>query len=148
MSRYSAAWRTTGAGSTTLPIGGLMSVAGCRPRLVEVGIFNTTTTACAVALRRVTAAGTSGAAQTAVYESDPSQAALATPKDTWTVAPTFVTGNLRTGSLGAAVGSGVIWTFGGPSNGLVIPNTTGDGVVISVLTGTGQICDVSLTWDE
>jgi hypothetical protein len=148
MARYSAAWRTTGAGSTTLPIAGLMSVTTVRPRLVEVGVFNSTTTACAVALRRVTAAGTSGSAQTAVYESDPSQAALSTPKDTWTVAPTFATGNLRVASLGAAIGSGVIWTFAGPAGGLLIPNTTGDGVVISVLTGTGQICDVSLTWDE
>jgi hypothetical protein len=148
MARFSAAWRTTGAGSTTLPIAGLMAVATCRPRLVEVGVFNSTATACAVALRRVSAAGTSGATQSVVYESDPSQAALATPKDTWTVAPTFVTGNLRTASLGAAIGSGVIWTFGGALGGLVIPNTTGDGVVISVLTGTGQICDVSLTWDE
>jgi hypothetical protein len=68
--------------------------------------------------------------------------ALATPKDTWTVAPTFSTGNLRVASLGAAVGSGIIWTFGGGggSNGLVIPNTTGDGIVLSVLAGTGQIC--------
>jgi hypothetical protein len=148
MARFSAAWRTTGAGSTTLPIAGLMAVAGVRPRLVEVGVFNSTATACAVALRRVTAAGTSGATQSVVYESDPSQAALGTPKDTWTVAPTFVAGNIRAASLGAAIGSGIIWTFGGALGGLVIPNTTGDGVVLSVLAGTGQICDVSLTWDE
>ena len=148
MARFSSSWRTNGAGSTTLPIGGLMSVTGCRPRLVEVGVFNTTTTACAVALRRVTAAGTSGSTQSVVYESDPSQTALATPKDTWTVAPTFTSGNLRVASLGAAVGSGLIWTFGGPAGGLLIPNTTGDGIVVSVLTGTGQICDVSFTWDE
>jgi hypothetical protein len=148
MARFSAAWRTAGAGSTTLPIGGLMSVAGCRPRLVEVGVFNTTATACAVALRRVTAAGTSGATQSVVYDSDPSQAALATPKDTWTVAPTFVAGNIEAASLGAAIGSGIIWTFGGPAGGLLIPNTTGDGIVLSVLTGTGQICDVKFRWEE
>jgi hypothetical protein len=115
MARFSSAWRTNGAGSTTLPIGGLMSVTGCRPRLVEVGVFNTTTTACAVALRRVTAAGTSGSTQSVVYESDPSQTALATPKDTWTVAPTFTSGNLRVASIGAAIGSGLIWTFAGPA---------------------------------
>ena len=148
MARFSSAWRTNGAGSTTLPIGGLMATTTVRPRLVEVGVFNTTSTACAVALRRVTAAGTSGSAQTVVYESDPSQAAIATPKDTWTVAPTFASGNIRVASLGAAVGSGVIWTFGGALGGLIIPNTTGDGIVLSVLTGTGQICDVSFTWDE
>lgn len=148
MARYSAAWRTTGAGSTTLPIAGLMAVAGCRPRLVEVSVFNSTATACAVALRRVTVAGTSGATQSVVYDSDNSQAALATPKDTWTVAPTFVNGNIEAASLGAAIGSGIMWTFGGPAGGLVIPNTTGDGIVLSVLTGTGQICDVKFRWDE
>lgn len=148
MARFSSAWRTAGAGSTTLPIGGLMSVAGCRPRLVEVGVFNTTATACSVALRRVTAVGTAGSTQSVVYESDSAQTALGTPKDTWTVTPTFVAGNLRVGSLGAAIGSAVIWTFGGPAGGLIIPNTTGDGIVVSVQTGTGQICDISLTWDE
>jgi hypothetical protein len=51
--------------------------------------------------------------------------------------------------LGAAIGSGVIWTFGGGvTGGLVIPNTTGDGIGLIVATGTGQICDVSFTWDE
>jgi hypothetical protein len=144
MAKFSAAWQTTGAGSTTLPIAGLMSVAGCRPRLKEVGIFNSTATAVVLALRRVTAAGTSGATQTVVYESDPAQTALGTPKDTWTVAPTFATGNLRTASLGAAIGSGVIWTF----DTLIIPNTTGDGIVIVPLTGTGQICQISLSWEE
>jgi hypothetical protein len=149
MARYSASWRTTGAGSATLPIAGLMAVAGCRPRLVEVSVSNSTVTACAVALRRVTAVGTPGATQSVLYESDPSQAALAVPRDTWTVAPTFITGNLRAFDLGAAVGSGILWNFAGaPSGGLVIPNTTGDGIVLSVLTGTGQICTVSFTWDE
>lgn len=148
MARFSAAWRTTGAGSTTLPIAGLMAVAGCKPRIVEIGVWNTTASAVAIALRRVTAVGTAGSTQTVVYESDSAQTALATPKDTWTVAPTFATGNLRVADLGASIGSGVIWTFLGAANGLVIPNTTGDGIVIVPLTGTGQICDVSITWDE
>src|SRR4051812_36721647 len=113
MARFSASWRTTGAGSTTLPIGGLMSVAGVRPRLVEGGVSNATATACSVALRRVTAVGTPGATQSIVYESDSAQTALAVPRDTWTVAPTFVAGNIRAFDLGAAIGSGVIWTFGG-----------------------------------
>jgi hypothetical protein len=74
---------------------------------------------------------------------------LAVPRDTWTVTPTFTAGSLRAFDLGAAVGSGVIWNFAGaPSGGLVIPNTTGDGIVLSVLAGTGQICTVSFTWDE
>lgn len=146
MARFSSAWRTGGAGSTTLPIAGMTATTGVRPRVREVGVFNTTTTAVAVALRRITAIGTAGATQSVIYESDSAQTALVTPKDTWSVTPTFVTGNARVATLGAAAGSGVIWTFG--PDGLVIPNTTGDGIVIAILTGTGQICDVSFSWDE
>lgn len=147
MARFDGGWRTAGAGSTTLPIAGITATAAVRPRLKEVGVFNTTTTAVAIALRRiVTALGTAGSGQVEVYENDPSQTPLATLLDTWSVAPTFVSGNIRVASLGAAIGSGVIWTFGG--DGLVIPNATTDGIVLVPLTGTGQICDVYFGWEE
>lgn len=150
MARFSAAWRTAGAGSTTLPIASLYATAAVRPRLVEVGVFNTTATAVAVALVRLTTAGTQGSTKAGTYENDNSQAAVATPKDTHTVAPTVTAVALRQAALGAAIGSGVIWTFGsgGITGGLVIPNTTGDGIGLIVATGTGQVCDVSFTWDE
>jgi len=143
MARFSAAWRTAGAGSTTLPIASLYATAAKRPKLLEVGVFNSTTTAVAFALRRFSTTGTQGSTITA-YEDDSSQAAVATAKDTHTVTPTITAGNIRVVSLGAAIGSGMIWTFGG----LEIPNTTGDGIGLIVLTGTGQICDVSFTWSE
>jgi hypothetical protein len=147
MARFSAAFRTTGAGSTTLPIGGIRATTTGRPRLREVGCFNTTTTEVAMALRRfVTDDGTPGSAITAVYEDDDTVTALATVLDTWTVTPTFVTGNLRVATLAAAKGSGVIWTFGG--NGLEIPATVNTGIVLVPLVGAGQICDVSFTWDQ
>ena len=149
MARFSAAWRTTGAGSTTLPIGSLYATAAKRPVLVEVGVFNSTTTAVVIALRRFSATGTQGSTISALPEDDVSQAAVATAKDTHTVTPTITAGYLRVASLGAAIGSGIIWTFGGgKTSGLVIPNTTGDGIGLIVHTGTGQICDVSFTWDE
>lgn len=147
MARFSAAWRTAGAGSATLPIASLYATAAVRPRLVELGVFNTTATALAVALIRLTTTGTQGSTITAAYEDDSSQTAVTTAKDTHTVAPTLG-GKLRQASLGAAIGSGIIWTFGAGRTGLVIPNTTGDGIGIYIPTGTGQICDVSLTWDE
>jgi hypothetical protein len=145
MSRFSAAWRSAGAGSTTLPIGSLFATASVRPRVAEVGVFNTTVTAVAIALRRATAVGTAGSAISKVYEDDDVQASVATPFDTHTVTPTFVAGNIRVASLGAAVGSGVIWTF---PLGLEIPPGTGNGLLIVPLVGTGQICDISITWDE
>lgn len=148
MARYSAAWRTAGAGSTTLPIASLYAVAGIRPHVVEVGAFNTTSTAVALALVRLTTAGTQGSTITAAYEDDDTQTVLSTAKDTHTVAPTK-TSTIRQASLGAAVGSGVIWTFGtGRATGLVIPAGTGNGIGLIVATGTGQICDVYISWDE
>lgn len=146
MARFAVGWRTTGAGSTTLPIASIYGVAGVRAAVREIGVFNTTTTQVALAVRRVTTTGTQGTAQTEVYETDSAQTPLAAGFDTHTVAPTFVTGNLRVASLGAAIGSGVIWTFG--DRGLVLPNTTGDGIVVVPLVGTGQICDVYFSWDE
>ena len=146
MSRFSSAFRSAGAGSTTLPIGGLTATAASRPYVVEVGVFNTTTTAVAMALRRITALGTPGAGQVEVYEDDDVQVPLATTLTTWTVAPTFVSGNLRTIGIGTAIGAGVIWTFG--QRGLMIPPGTANGIVLVPLSGTGQICDVYFVWDE
>lgn len=146
MPRCAAAWRTTGAGSTTLPIASLYGVTTVTARVMEVGVFNTTVTGCAIALRRVTTTGTVGAGQTELCEDDDAYTPLATAVDTHTVAPTFVTGNLRVASLGAAVGSGVIWTFG--PKGLIVGKATTTGIVIVPLTGTGQICDISMVWDE
>jgi hypothetical protein len=146
VARLAAAWRTTGAGSTTLPIASLMGTANNNIWLVEVGVVNTTAVAVAMALRRVTAAGTVGSAQTIQYEDGNSAAATAgNPVDTHTVTPTFVTGNLRVGAIGASIGSGMIWTFGG--RGLIIPLGTGNGVCLVPLVGTGQICDVYFSWD-
>jgi hypothetical protein len=151
MARFSGAWKTAGAGTTTLPMASLYATAAVRPRVVEVGVFNTTAIAFDVALRRATTVGGThaGAASAELYEDDNSQAAVATLFDTDTgTAPTLTSGNLRVASLGAAIGSGVIWTFGGGKTpGLVIPNTTGDGIVIIGLASP-QICTVHFVWDE
>lgn len=147
MARFSASFQT-GAGSTTLPIGSLYATAAVRPRLVEVGVFNTTATAVELALYRLTTTGTQGSTVTAAYENDNSQSAVSTAKQTHTVAPTLG-GKLRQFNIGAAIGSGIILTFGGArTEGLIIPNTTGDGIGVLVGSGTGQVCDVYFVWDE
>lgn len=148
MSRYVAAWRTNGAGSSTLPIASLYATASVRPMIAEVGVFNSTATAVNVGLVRLTTTGTQGSTITAAYEDDDTQSALATAKDTHTVGPT-ITNKLRVAPLGAAIGSGVIWTFGqGRRNGLVIPAATTAGIGIYIPSGTGQVCDVYIAWDE
>lgn len=149
MARFSAAFKSTGAGSSTLPLGSMWATAAVRPRVVEVGVFNTTTTAVEVQLVRFSAGtGTKGSAITSVYEDDNSQAAVTTVANTHTVTPTTISAALRQATLGAAAGSGLIWTFGGGKTpGLVVPNSTTDGLGI-IVVGTGQILDISFTWDE
>ena len=143
MARYTVGARASGAGSATLPIGSLYAAAAVGGKVREVGVFNTTTTALVVGLCTLTSAGTQGSGLTeAKY--DPS---TATPScsgfNTHTVAPTLADLGYRA-DLGAAVGAGIIWTFG--DTGLVIPVGTGNGVGIYVPTGTGQICDFYIVW--
>lgn len=113
--------------------------------LREVGVFNTTATAVAVALGVATAAGTVGAGLTGVNESDQSHAILGTAFTTHTADAT-IGGKARQASLGASTGSGVIWTFG--EMGLIIPESTANGVVITCPTGTAQQIDFYFVWDE
>lgn len=146
MARFSAAWRTGGAGTTTLPAAGLMATANTPLWLVEAWATNTTVTAASYALRRiVTAAGTPGAAQTVQYEENDTVTTKGDPRDLWTVAPTLVAGAIRQAPLPASIGSGWIATFGG--RGLYIPPGTTNGVGLILVTGTGQVMDVTFVWD-
>ena len=148
MARHSVGGRSTSAATSTLPGASLYAAATVGGRLREVGIFNTTTTAFVAALRRLTTAGTQGAAldelphNTAVA----SAASSCTGVNTHTVGPTISAGVFRQASVGAAIGSGVIWTFG--DDGLVIPAGTGNGIGILCPTGTGQVFDFYFEWDE
>lgn len=146
MARQCAAWRTTGAGSTTLPMATLYAQATGSLWLVEVIVTNTTATAFSLALRRLTTAGTQGAAQTITYEEDELNfTSKGDPRDTHTVAPTITAGSVRLTTIGANGGSGNAFTFGG--RGLKIPSGTANGVGLVPITGAGQISDVSWSWD-
>jgi hypothetical protein len=145
MARFAAGFRT-GAGSTTLPIASLYSPANNQLVIYEIGVFNTTATALAVAVQRLTTTGTQGAGQTEIGIDDTIATALGTSFTTHTVAPTITAGFIRNATLGAAVGSGVIWTFS--ERGLRIPQGVANGVGITIPTGTGQVCDVYLEWSE
>jgi hypothetical protein len=146
MARYSAAALTT-AGSTTLPVISLYGGTTVRPRLREVHLFNTTSTAVSLKLVRLTTTGTQGTAltETAMIQEDP--ASIAQAFNTHSVAPTITTGDLWRGVLGAAVGSGIIITFPDPG-GVAIPATANSGLGIVVSSGTGQAVEATLIWDE
>jgi hypothetical protein len=143
MPRFSVSGRATIAGSSTLPLVSLYATATVRPSVVEVGFSNSTATDLVVALVRLTTTGTQGAGLTEVAEDSPDQPAIATAFAGHTVAPT-IGGEVRRFTIGAAKGSGVIWTF----KGISIPAGTANGLGLYIPTGTGQILDYSLTWDE
>lgn len=145
-SRYSAGL-LTGAGSTTLPLIALVGASTIRPHIWEIGVFNTTTTAVALKLVRITTAGTPGTAVSAYATHVPEDTApVAAVRGTYTsTGPTITDAGYRT-VLGAAIGSGCIWTFG--DTGLVLPAVTAAGVGIVVENGTGQACQAYFCWSE
>jgi hypothetical protein len=146
MARFSAGVRT-GAGSTTLPIISLYGGATGGGKVREIGVFNTTTTAVVLSLMRLTNTGTQGAGLTEAKHELGSGPALCTAFTTHSVDPT--SGGIDLGYraiLGAAAGAGIIWTFG--DAGIVIPADTTEGVAVIVATGTGQVCDAYIVWDE
>jgi hypothetical protein len=147
VTRYAAAWRAAGAGSATLPMASLYAQATGALWLVEVGVTNTTVTAFAISLKRFSTLGTVGAVVPGVgyEENDVNVTTKGIAADTHTVGPTLVAGELRRASVGASIGSGIIWTFGG--RGLFVPSGTANGVGLIPITGTGQICDVYFSWD-
>ena len=147
MARYAAAWRAAGAGSATLPMASLYAQATGALWLAEVGVTNTTVTAFAISLKRFSTLGTVGATVPGVgyEENDVNVTTKGIAADTHTVGPTLVAGEIRRASVGASIGSGIIWTFGG--RGLFIPSGTANGVGLIPITGTGQICDVYFSWD-
>lgn len=144
MARFAVAGRSTVAGTAVRAIASLFATAAVVPRIYEVGVFNTTTTAVAVGLARFTNATGVGAGLTEIAVDDPVHVAVATGFAGHT-ADGAVSGLVRAAVLGAAIGSGVIWTFAEP--GLVIPSGTANGIGITIPTGTGQICDYHIEWD-
>jgi len=133
--------------SATLPAGTLYGAAARQLTVVELAVFNTTTTAVIVGLCRTTTAGTVGAATT-IGKLD--IADLQTPTGVGYLnhqsgGPTL-TGLPYTALLGAAVGAAYCFTFGG--KGLVIPAVANNGLGIYIPEGTGQHLRWYAVWDE
>lgn len=145
MSRYSAGMTAAGAGTSLRPVLGVLATASVAPALREIGIFNTTATACTYRLVEVTG-GTAGATVTAWGHRRPS---LATPtclaKQLWTADATVTADTGYRAVLGAAIGSAAILTFGADGLSCDIGATIALGLIP---VGTGQVCEVYMVWDE
>ena len=150
MARFSAGVRAT-AGTALRPMMSLYSAAGSTGTLREVGVFNTTATALEIFLTRLTETGTQGAGLTEARYNPKGPPALCTAHTTHTADATYGDDLGYRAVLGAAVGSGVIWTFG--ETGLIIGEADAveavdEGIGVGLETGTGQICQVYFVWDE
>ena len=147
MARFSAGTQT-GAGSTTLPIASLFSGPTLNLHVVEVGVFNTTTTAVDMGLYRFASGpGTVGAAITKGPMDQPLGVSAALAYTTHTAGAPTLTPLVRA-ELGAAIGAGMVWTFGGYGIELTAAGGTVNGLVLMPPIGTGQVCDVYFVWDE
>lgn len=142
--RHSIAGRSTVAGTSLRAIASLFSVAATGAKLRECGVFNSTATSFAASLVRFTNATGVGAALTEV-DWDEANIAQCTGFAGHT-ADGAVGSPFRQASIGAAIGAGVIWTFG--DSGLLVKVGTANGIGIICPTGTGQIADYYFDWDE
>jgi hypothetical protein len=146
MARYSSRFVSSGAGTTLRPVGAVLSTATVSPVLRQVAMFNTTTTACEYRLVQFTG-GTPGAGQTERRHRRNAPAASSSVVDLYTVDATIGEDTGYGFRLGAAVGSGVIETFGGEGLEGDLGATAGLGLV-PVATPPGQICVVQFVFDE
>lgn len=137
MARFSAGGLTT-AGSTTLPLWSLYTGTTGRPWINQIGLWNTTSTAVALRLVRLSTTGTRGSAITPMNLSHEDPAvATASVYQTHSVAPTIAADAGYRVVLGAAPGSGVVWTW----NDRVFtinPVSANNGLGCIVENGTGQ----------
>lgn len=146
MAIFSAGFLTS-AGSTTLPVWALVGSAAVKPRILEIGVFNTTSTAVALKLCRLSTAGTPGTSATSagIDGTDP-EAAVAVLKNTYSsTAPTTTDLGYRC-VLGAAVGSGFVWTFNDQEMVVTVAANAGIGMLVE--NGTGQALQVYVKWRE
>ncbi len=145
MARMAAGFRAAAIGSATIPAGSLYAPAGNRLILRQVTVFNTVATGVVVALQALTTTGTQGSGIIEIEYDNEGPIPTGTVFNSHTVLPTLTAGEYERVILAAAIGAGIVWTF---DEGIFIPAGTGNGVGVMTPTGTGQILDISFTWDE
>lgn len=144
MARYSAGMTAAGAGVALRPSLGILATATMSPVLREIGIYNTTATACTYRLVNFTG-GTAGAAQTERKHRRNAPAAIAAVFGLWTADATIGEDTGYRAVIGAGAGNGSVITCGDTGLEAELGATSGLGLVP---VGTGQVCEVYFVWDE
>lgn len=112
--------------------------------LKEVGVFNTTTSAVAVGICVCTAQGTAVDGLTEYQIDDASAPAPSETAFKSQSADSTVAAQIVQATLGAAIGSGAIFTWGDKE--VEIPEGTANGIIINCPTGTAQHLDFYFKW--
>lgn len=147
MARFMAGGKTA-ANSTALPSLAVRSGTTNKAVLREAGLFNTTNTAADYSMQRLSTAGAGGGTSVTVRQYDEDSTAGATAQKDYTAAgPTLAEAGYRA-SLGAAIGAGVIWTFGDTGIRVKPAASSANGCGIVVDNGTGQAIQAYIVWDE
>ncbi len=124
----------------------LAAVANRALYVVECGVFNTTANAFAAELQRVSALGTATGTVVEQMADDEAVTPVGVVTTGHSADATLAGGPYVRASIGAAVGAGVIWTFG--KNGIHVPAGAANGLLITCPTGTGQVADFYFIWEE
>lgn len=150
MALYSASFQGA-AGSATLPFAGLRSgTAASFPIIREIKVFNVGSVAARIRIVRISTAGTA----TAITENNMTPTTTAptcTAVHTYTsTAPTIVAGDVDICAVGAAVGSGFVYTYYGEGKGLWIANAASDasGIALIEVADTANTYDGTFIWEE
>jgi hypothetical protein len=146
MARYSIGGRATVVGTSARAVVSIFNTAAGSFSIREIGVSNTTAVAVTVGVIRFSAATNVGTGLTEVQYDPTSFPPLCTVFAGHTADGTTAGGTIVQASLGAAVGSGWVWTFG--DCGLRATVGTANGVGVYIPTGTGQLLDVYVVWDE
>jgi hypothetical protein len=144
MARYSVAAVQVGA-KTSLR-GPTLLVGTKDLALREVGVESTTAVSSAVALRIATTVGAAGTA----LDEIPWQIDRVAPTASATQIPsgdhTLIAGSIRIANLPAAIGGGIIWTFG-PQE-LSLAGGSADAFTITLPSGSDAIVNFYFDWEE
>ena len=145
MSKCAAKLTTTG-GSTTLPLCALVGSATSRLRLIELGIFNTSTsTAVDIGLCRITTAGTPGTAATSRLTDGGDGATIAgVLRNSYTGTPPTLT-DLGIGFWLPPSGS-IAFTW--PDNTIATDNVAASAIGLIMDAGTATALKVYTRWLE
>lgn len=144
MARFSCS--ATQVGAKTSLRGPTLVVATKDLTLREVGVESTTAVSSQVALRLATAVGAAGTALDEISWSGDRVAPVSSVTQIPSADHTAQAGQIRQTSLPAAIGGGVIWTFGPEELKLVAGS--GDAFFLSLPAGSDAIINFYFDWVE